>query len=81
MLVCYYLEIGTIDALWFLHCTHVRLHLVLQGGRGDRNQGDNLRTQHQQGQLLVVLGAKIENFLEAWSTLDNMMESFGLTGH
>ncbi|RYR53202.1 hypothetical protein Ahy_A06g028200 isoform D [Arachis hypogaea] len=35
-----------------------RFHLVLQGGRRDRNQGNNL--WNQQGQRLVVSGAKTE---------------------
>jgi len=51
----------TFNDFWFLHSDCIRPHLALQGGGRDRNQGVYLGTQHQQGQVLVVLGAKIEN--------------------
>lgn len=55
------LLIITFDDFWFLHFAHIRLRLALQGGGKDWNQGVNSRTQHRQGQVLAVLGAKIEN--------------------
>jgi len=51
----------TFDDLWFLHSSGIRLHLALQGGGRDRNQGVYLWTQQPEGQVLVVLGAKVEH--------------------
>jgi len=55
------LFIRKFDVFYFLHSAYIRLHLALQGGERKQSQGSYLRTQRQ-GNLLVDLGAKTENF-------------------